>query len=155
MAHIPYGYRIIHGRAVIEPEEAAVFRRFVDCFLAGLSVRQAMLEAGLLCSQDRAAHMLRRELYAGDGYYPPILTREMFEAVQAELSRRTHPGQRKPEPASPVRSKFRTRMREQSGSPDALRRFEEAYAMIEAAEDGAREQSRAEQTQLLRWQQQT
>ena len=155
MAHIPYGYRIVQGQPVIEPEEAAFFRRFVDCFLAGLSIRQAMLEAGLTCSQDRAAHMLRRKLYTGDGYYPPILTREAFQAVQEELSRRTHPGQRKPEPAIPVKEKFRTRMREKAGSVDAIRRFEEAYAMIEAAEDGAREQSRAEQTQLLRWQQQT
>ena len=155
MAHIPYGYRIIHGQAVIEQKEAAVYQQFVEDFLSGLSVRQAMLEAGLACSQDRASHMLRRELYAGDGYYPPILPREVFEAVQAELNRRTHPGQRRPEPARPVQSKFRTCMRKEARPPDALRRFEEVYAMIEAAEDGAREQSRAEQAELLRWQQQT
>lgn len=152
MAHIPYGYRIVQGKAVAAPEEAQKIRQFIRNYLAGSSIRQAAQEAGMVCSQDQASHILRRELYTGDGYYPPILSRETFDEVQAELKRRTHSGKREAEPAIPIRRKFRLQLREEAGSEDALRRFEEAYSMIKAAEDGGRTQSREEQELLTQWQ---
>lgn len=38
MRHIPYGYKIENGMAVIDEKEAAVVREFFDCYISGLAL---------------------------------------------------------------------------------------------------------------------
>lgn len=88
MAHIPYGYRVENGRAVIVPEEAAVIRRFFRLYLAGNSIRAAAAKAALPVSQATAVNMIRKTVYLGDDYYPAIIDRKLYQKVSDENTRR-------------------------------------------------------------------
>ena len=107
MAHIPYGYRIERGRAVIVPEEAEKIRNFISLYLDGYSVRTAGEEAGIGLSPSALTKLLRSELYLGTDYYPAILSRETYDSVQEARESRTHEGQSRPSPITPVKRLFR------------------------------------------------
>ena len=57
MAHIPFGYCIEGGHAVIHKEQAARFTEFVRLYLGGISIREAA---------ERAADGVRKKI-AADG----------------------------------------------------------------------------------------
>ena len=58
MAHIPFGYGIEGGHAVIHKEQAARFTEFVRLYLGGISIREAAERAGLEVSYGTARKML-------------------------------------------------------------------------------------------------
>lgn len=41
MRHIPYGYRIENGRAVIDEEQAATVREFFQNYISGMALMPA------------------------------------------------------------------------------------------------------------------
>ena len=47
MRHIPYGYKIENGMAVIDEEEAAMVRKFFDYYISGLALMAAAKKMGL------------------------------------------------------------------------------------------------------------
>ena len=46
MRHIPYGYRIENGRAVIDGEQAVTVREFFQNYISGMALMPAAENAG-------------------------------------------------------------------------------------------------------------
>lgn len=89
MGHTPYGYRIENGEAVIDEAAAAQVRELYKNYLSGLSLINAAKEAGLDLLHSGAKRMMRNSHYLGDDFYPAIIDKESFEAVEGELSKRS------------------------------------------------------------------
>ena len=75
MGHTPYGYRIENGKAVIDEAAATQVRELYKNYLSGLSLTNAAKEAGLDLLHSGAKRM--------------IMDKESFDAVEAELSKRS------------------------------------------------------------------
>lgn len=82
MKHIPYGYRIENGAAVVDEAEAAVVREFFNCYISGLALMAAAEKVGLKLYHGSAGRMLRNTKYLGDDYYPAIIDRETFDKAE-------------------------------------------------------------------------
>lgn len=86
--HIPYGYRIENGRAVIDEEQAATVREFFQNYISGMALMPAAEKAGLKLYHGSAGRMLRNKKYLGDDYYPAIIDKEIFDkAEEIRMSR--------------------------------------------------------------------
>jgi hypothetical protein len=88
MRHIPYGYRIENGRAVLDPDEARRVRAFFEDYIGGASQQEAARQNGIRRAQATLGNMLRDKKYMGDGFYPPIILQETFDRAQEERKRR-------------------------------------------------------------------
>ena len=118
-ARIPYGYRIVDGKAVVDPAEAAVLKKYFDSYLSGLSMVEAGREAGLDCSGTTYGNILKRKEYAGTDYYPAIISEETQREILAERERRlTERKPRKPAPPKSVRIYTDFRMKKGPVPPD-------------------------------------
>lgn len=82
MKHIPYGYRIENGMAVIDETEADTVRKFFDYYISGLALMAAAEKVGLKLYHGSAGRILRNVKYLGDDYYPPIIDRETFDKAE-------------------------------------------------------------------------
>jgi site-specific recombinase, phage integrase family len=89
MGHTPYGYRIENGKAVIDEAAAAQVRELYKNYLSGLSLTNAAKEAGLDLLHSGTKRMMRNSHYLGDDFYPAIIDKESFDAVEGELSKRS------------------------------------------------------------------
>ena len=88
MRHIPYGYRIENGLAVINEEKADAVREFFQGYISGLVLMAAAEKVGLKLYHGSAGRMLRNEKYLGDDYYPAIIDKETFDkAEEIRMSR--------------------------------------------------------------------
>jgi hypothetical protein len=88
MSHIPFGYIIQNGRAVINEEEAVKIKKLFEVYLSGLSLSKAAQKAGIKRYHASVARMLSDKRYVEDKFYPPIISRDTFEEVQLERRRR-------------------------------------------------------------------
>ena len=59
MAHIPYGYKIVDGKAVIDEEQAERVRTLFEGYISGLALKTAAEKAGLQIFHGSAGRMLR------------------------------------------------------------------------------------------------
>lgn len=91
MAHIPFGYRIERGQAVIDQEAAGKIECFVKAYLGGQSVKEANEKAQIPLCEASLRNLLKSRTYLGTDYYPVMTTAAMFQRVQEERERRTHP----------------------------------------------------------------
>lgn len=82
MAHIPYGYKIVDGKAEIDEEQAGVVRALFEGYISGLALKVAAEQAGLNIYHGSAGRMLRNTHYLGDEYYPAIIDRAIFDKVE-------------------------------------------------------------------------
>ena len=89
MGHTPFGYRIENGTAVIDEAAAAQIRGLYKNYLNGLSLTNAAKEAGLNLLHSGAKRMIQNRHYLGDGFYPAIIDQASFDAVSAELNKRS------------------------------------------------------------------
>ena len=89
MGHTPYGYRVENGKAVIDKAAATQVRELYKNYLSGLSLTNAAKEAGLDLLHSGAKRMMRNRHYLGDDFYPAIIDKEFFDAVEIELSKRS------------------------------------------------------------------
>ena len=88
MAHIPYGYKIVDGKAAIDEEQATAVRKFFEGYISGQALKVASTNAGLDIFHGSAGRMLRNKHYLGDEYYPAIIDRESFDkAEEIRISR--------------------------------------------------------------------
>ena len=78
MSHIPYGYRVENGRAVIDEDAAGRVRTLFDAYLSGDSMNTAAGKAGIKSFHAGIGRMLTNTCYLGDGFYPAIIDEETF-----------------------------------------------------------------------------
>ncbi|MGF7142367.1 hypothetical protein HNQ56_000785 [Anaerotaenia torta] len=88
MSHIPYGYKIENGKAVIDEEKAEQVRKLYKGYLSGLAYMPAAEAAGLKLYHTSAKKMMQNKYYLGDDYYPTIIDKETFDAAEAERVKR-------------------------------------------------------------------
>lgn len=134
MGHIPYGYRIEKGAAVIDKDAAARIKVLYSGYLGGLSLEAAAKEAGIGINHSRAKHILRDRRYLGDGFYPALIDRESFDAAREELVRRARKlrrgGKRRDRAVIKPPTRFGMRPAEKSFSAPA-EQAEYLYSLIE------------------------
>lgn len=88
MKHIPYGYRIENGMAVVDEAEADTVRKFFDYYISGLALMAAAEKVGLKLYHGSAGRILRNVKYLGDGYYPALIDKATFDkAEEIRMSR--------------------------------------------------------------------
>lgn len=88
MSHVPYGYRIENGKAVIDEEKAKQVKKIYKSYLSGLAYVPAAEAAGLKLYHTGAKKMMQNKHYLGDDYYPAIIDNETFVAAEAERVKR-------------------------------------------------------------------
>lgn len=153
MAHIPYGYRIERGRAVVVPEEAEKIRAFLNAYLDGLSIKNAGAEAEMPLSASGLRRLLGNEVYLGTDYYPPIIDRDTFDEVQRDCEARTHEGQSKPSPVLPIRSRFTLAPPEHpnAGWMSAADAAAYLYSLIRPSDKGRMDMTEEEKLAVAAW----
>jgi len=85
---IPYGYKVVKGKAVIDEVEAEQVRMVFKGYLSGLAYVVAAEEVGLKLSHPSVKRILQNKRYLGDKYYPAIIDQETFERAEAERFKR-------------------------------------------------------------------
>ncbi len=134
MSHTPYGYRIENGQAVIDEAAACKIRQLYKSYLSGKSLMASATEASLSLKHTGAKHMMQNPHYLGDDFYPAIIDKETFDAVTAELAKRsTQLGRNnriKPQIEKPAPTHFIMRAETEVFS-SALQQAEYRYSLIE------------------------
>ena len=88
MTHIPHGYRIEGGKAVIDEMAAGQVKELFEGSNSGLALTVAAEQAGLKLYHASAKRMLQNERYVGDDYYPAIVDSDIFNKANNEIRRR-------------------------------------------------------------------
>ena len=88
MSHIPFGYNIQNGRAVVNEEEAVKIEKLFEAYLSGLSLSKAAQKAGIKHYHTSVARMLSDKRYVEGKFYPPIISKDTFGKAQLERRRR-------------------------------------------------------------------
>lgn len=86
--HIPYGYRIENGVAVIDEGQAEQVRTLFSGYRSGLALIPAAETARLTLFHGGAKRMLQNKHYLGDDFYPAIIDSETFSKAAEERNRR-------------------------------------------------------------------
>lgn len=135
MSHIPYGYKIENGKAVIDEEKAEQVRKLYKGYLSGLAYMPAAEAAGLKLYHKSAKGMMQNKRYLGDEYYPAIIDKETFDAAETErVKRQVKLGRvfdEKPGKVSKIASDF-TMPKVQIKFEDPIRQAEYVYSLIES-----------------------
>lgn len=82
MSHIPLGYRIEDGCAVIDHEAAEIVKRLFSEYNSGLGLNASAKMAGITVSHASISNILRNRRYLGDAFYPAIIDEDTFERAQ-------------------------------------------------------------------------
>lgn len=88
MSHIPPGYRIENGRAVIDEATAEQVQDFFRNYLSGMTLVTAAQEAGIETYHAMAGLMLANRKYLGNDFYPSIIDEATFKMAQKERKKR-------------------------------------------------------------------
>ena len=135
MRNIPYGYKIVDGQAVVDEAKAAAVRDFFDFYISGLALMAAAKKAGLSLYHGSAGRILRNEKYLGGGYYPAVISREIFDRAEeirirrAKALGRVKELEAKPAAVIPVRFKMEP---VKKVSEDPFEQAAYAYGLIES-----------------------
>ena len=156
MAHIPYGYRIERGKAVVVPGEAERIRTFLQAYLDGLSIRKAGEKAAIPLCVSALRGILDNEVYLGTDYYPPIVDRDTFDAVRHDCLARTHAGPSRPSPIEPVRSRFEMALPDHldAGWLCAVDLAAYLYSLVKPSDRGHAEMTAEEKQAMASWREQ-
>jgi hypothetical protein len=84
MSHIPFGYRIKNGKAIIDKEAAEQIKTLFQSYLSGDSLAMAAKKAGIKCFHSGTGRILRNKRYLGDEFYPSIIDKDTFNTAEAE-----------------------------------------------------------------------
>jgi len=88
MAHIPFGYKIVDGRAVIDEIAAGQIKEIYKYYFEGKSLVDAAKASGLKKNHAVVKRMLSNKKYLGTDYYPQIIDEETQTMFLEELTRR-------------------------------------------------------------------
>lgn len=135
MSHVPYGYKVENGKAVIDEEKAEQVRKLYKGYLSGLAYMPAAEAAGLKLYHTGAKKMMQNKYYLGDDYYPAIIDNETFDAAEVErVKRQTKLGRvfdKKPDKVSQVVTGF-TMPKVQVKYENPFIQAEYVYSLIES-----------------------
>jgi hypothetical protein len=117
-------------------------RTLFEAYLAGDSMNTAAEKVGIQASHSEITRMLTNVRYAGDEYYPAIISRNTLVAAAEERLRRAEKlGRiREPKEEKGIVMPIAFRMREETEQfDDPFQQAEYAYSMIETEvpEDGS------------------
>ena len=135
MAHIPYGYKIVNGKAEVDEEKAEAVRKLFDGYIAGLGLKPAAENVGLEIYHGSAGRILRNTHYLGDEYYPAIIDKERFDkAEEIRIARASSLGRVRelPAPPKPVADTRFTLPAVERKFTDPFEQAEYAYSLIES-----------------------
>ena len=135
MVHIPYGYKIVNGKAAINEEQAVVVRKFFEGYISGQSLKAASINAGLDICHGSAGRMLRNKHYLGDDYYPAIIEQELFDkAEEVRMARAGSLGRIRElkQEQKPMAEKCFSLKSVPIRFPDPFKQAEYAYSLIES-----------------------
>lgn len=90
MAHIPFGYKIVDGRAAVDEEQAKQLKIIYTSHLDGKGLVESAKEAGLDSCHGSVSRMLDNEKYLGTDYYPQIIDVGTFARIKEEITRRAN-----------------------------------------------------------------
>lgn len=88
MAHTPYGYLIIEGKAIADEEKAKQLNALFKAYVAGAGLKEAAKSVGIMLSHSSVGKLLRNEKYLGTSFYPQIIDKAIFEAAEVERMKR-------------------------------------------------------------------
>lgn len=135
MAHIPYGYKIVYGKAVVDEEQANKIRLFFEGYISGLALKVASEKVGLKLVHSSAGKLLRNRRYLGDDFYPAIIDKETFDkAEEMRIARASSLGRiRKLDKKEKQKAKVHFTMpRVKLKYSDPFEQAEYAYGLIES-----------------------
>lgn len=87
-ARIPFGYRIVDGKAQINDAEARQLKKYFSLYLDGATMAEAARKAGIQCSPTTFRNLLKRKEYCGTDYYPAIISSDYQRELESEWERR-------------------------------------------------------------------
>lgn len=137
MRHIPFGYRIENGKALIDEEAAEQIKVLFQSYLSGDSLETAAKKAGIKAFHSGVGRILRNKRYLGDEYYPAIIDPDTFNAAEAERFLRAEQLGRIYEPKEEKEVVYPTDFCIQKGTEkfdDPFAQAEYAYSLIEIME---------------------
>jgi len=139
MQHTPFGYDIVDGRAVVNPEKAETLKKVISSYLSGKGFTAAAADAGLAMSHSGVKRLIQNERYLGDSFYPAIITEETARAIEEERLRREKALGRQDKPKKehtevPIGTRFSISAIEQKYE-DPVLQAEYAYSLIESEVD--------------------
>ena len=126
-----YGYRIENGIAVIDEQEVAVIIGIFNGYLSGMSLTAAAKNAGQPMVHSCVKIIIKRTCYAGDDFYPAIVSKQTLARANAELIRRADKhckGSRRKAP--PIFKEFTLSVPAMQFE-DPIRQAEYVYSLIE------------------------
>lgn len=88
MGHVPYGYSIENGKAVVDEAAAERVRAFFRAYLTGCSLAEAGAKAGISRCHASLSKMLTDARYIDNAFYPPIIDHNMLDQARAERQHR-------------------------------------------------------------------
>lgn len=88
MAHVPYGYRIENGVAVIDEVRGEQIKTLFQGYLEGVGLQMLAARTGIPKFHAALAKLLEDRRYLGEGYYPALVDEMTFRKAQEERNRR-------------------------------------------------------------------
>lgn len=137
MSHIPFGYRIENGKAVIDKEAAEQIKTLFQSYLSGDSLATAAKKAGIKAFHSGIARILQNARYLGDEFYPAIIDADTFQSAEAERFIRAEQLGRTRKPKQEKEVVYPTAFWMKKGTEefdDAFEQAEYAYSLIEVIE---------------------
>ena len=134
MSHIPFGYRIVNGKAVADDVAAEQIKALFQAYVSGDSLSEAAKRAGIKASHSVGGRILKNVRYLGDAFYPAIIDAETFKAAESERIRRAEKRIRNKKPEVKKEAAFPTSFRFNESTQEYSDPFEQAeyaYSLIE------------------------
>ncbi len=88
MSHIPLGYEICDGKAVIAERNAEIVRQIFLNYISGMSLSESARAAGHPMTHSMVKRLLQRKCYIGDKFYPQIIEEGIYQKANVELAER-------------------------------------------------------------------
>lgn len=85
---VPYGYKIVDGRAEVDKPAQKKIQSLFQNYLAGMSLSKAAEEAGIHIPHGMVGKLLANQHYLGDSFYPQLVDKSTFEKAAMERKHR-------------------------------------------------------------------
>ncbi len=89
MSHIPYGYKIVDARAVLDEETSKKVKMLFNEYLKLGSIQAANRVVGIDKKHSVIGSILKNKIYLGTDFYPRLIDNETFQKVQKRRGQRT------------------------------------------------------------------